>query len=194
MERLTNDRTAEALRANIEKLRAAGFAIDPSDERYVRLAEFEQCNYPMRITSYWDGEYFNDTIGMYVAECANCGVEEESPTNITGYRRYCSYCGAKMDGGEPGMNMNPEKDCKESQEWCADCEHIEMCRWYPTLGCEFKSGLHPELRKKWSNQGLYPDGFGDVKVGYTCPYCHKYVPYAGRYCSKCGERVLGGDE
>lgn len=105
MERLTDDRTAEALRVNIEKLRAAGFAIDPSDERYVRLAVFEQCNYPMRITSYWDGEYFNDTIGMYVAECANCGVEEESPTKITGRRRYCSYCGAKMDGGDDNAEI-----------------------------------------------------------------------------------------
>ena len=90
-------------------------------------------------------------------------------------------------------NVNPEKDCKESQEWCADCDHIELCCWYPTQGCEFKSGLHPELRKKWSKQGLYPDGFGGVKVGYTCPYCKKYVPYAGKYCGKCGRRVSGGE-
>ena len=42
MDRLTDDRTAQALRENIEKLKAAGVAIDPSNERYVRLAELER--------------------------------------------------------------------------------------------------------------------------------------------------------
>lgn len=100
MERLTDDRTAEALRQNIEKLKAKGFEVDVSNLRYVRLAMYEQSDYPMRITSCWVGEYYIDTIGMYVAVCAYCGVREESPTKITGYRRYCSYCGAKMDGGD----------------------------------------------------------------------------------------------
>lgn len=44
MERLTDDRTAQALQENIEKLKAAGVAIDPSNERYVRLAELERMN------------------------------------------------------------------------------------------------------------------------------------------------------
>ena len=38
------------------------------------------------------------------------------------------------------------------------------------------------------------DGFGGVKVGYTCPYCHKYVPYAGKFCGKCGMPVHGGED
>lgn len=42
MERLTDDRTAEALKANIDKLKAAGYEVDISNERYVRLAEYEQ--------------------------------------------------------------------------------------------------------------------------------------------------------
>ena len=41
MERLTDRRTAEQVRENIEKLRAAGFEPSVSDVRYVRLAEYE---------------------------------------------------------------------------------------------------------------------------------------------------------
>ena len=142
--------------------------------------------------------------------CPFCGgeahIKHQSP--YTAGVIICDTCKAFVifpwNKAESGLSLkeewnkrageNPEKDCKESQEWCADCEHIEMCRWYPTQGCEFKGGLHTELRKSWSKQGLFPDGFGGVKVGYTCPYCKKYVPYAGKYCGKCGERVLGGDE
>lgn len=41
MNRLTDRRTAEAVRENIEKLRAAGVEPSVSDVRYVRLAEYE---------------------------------------------------------------------------------------------------------------------------------------------------------
>ena len=34
---------------------------------------------------------------------------------------------------------NPERDRQESRDYCADCDHIEMCRWYPTDGCEWLS-------------------------------------------------------
>ena len=39
--RLTDRRTAEAVRANAEKLQAAGFEVSISDLRYVKLAEYE---------------------------------------------------------------------------------------------------------------------------------------------------------
>ena len=41
MERLTDRRTAEQVRENIEKLRAAGFEVSIGDLRYVKLAEYE---------------------------------------------------------------------------------------------------------------------------------------------------------
>lgn len=32
----------------------------------------------------------------------------------------------------------PEEDLTDEQLlYCMDCIHIEMCRWYPTLGCEW---------------------------------------------------------
>ena len=41
MNRLTDRRTDEHVRENIEKLRAAGFEVSISDLRYVKLAEYE---------------------------------------------------------------------------------------------------------------------------------------------------------
>lgn len=41
MERMTNDKTAQELKRNNDKLTAAGIAVDSSGERYVRLAEYE---------------------------------------------------------------------------------------------------------------------------------------------------------
>ena len=41
MERLTDRRTAEQVRENIEKLRAAGVEPSVSGLRYVRLADYE---------------------------------------------------------------------------------------------------------------------------------------------------------
>lgn len=41
MNRLTDRRTAEQVRENIEKLRAAGFEVSVGDVRYVKLADYE---------------------------------------------------------------------------------------------------------------------------------------------------------
>ena len=37
-----------------------------------------------------------------------------------------------------------ETDRKECEEWCKDCEHIEMCAWYPFCGCDFRLLPKPE--------------------------------------------------
>lgn len=42
MERLTDRDTAEALRANAEKLLSKGMQVDISDLRYIKLAEYEE--------------------------------------------------------------------------------------------------------------------------------------------------------
>lgn len=41
MERLTDRKTAEALRANAEKLLSKGMQVDISDLRYIKLAGYE---------------------------------------------------------------------------------------------------------------------------------------------------------
>ena len=37
-----------------------------------------------------------------------------------------------------------EADRKRCEEWCKDCEHIEMCAWYPFGGCDFRLLPKPE--------------------------------------------------
>lgn len=140
-----------------------------------------------------------DRYGKILIGCEKChlhfGIEVEDGCELVDGRRAIFHdVETAVTAWNERADINPEKGLKESEEWCDDCNHIEMCRWYPTQGCEFKGGLHKELRKSWSKQGLFPDGFGGARVGYTCPYCKQYVPYAGKYCGKCGERVLGGDE
>lgn len=56
------------------------------------------------------------------------------------------------------------------------------------------SGEHNKESLKWPSQQLFSDGFGGARVGYACPYCKQYVPYAGKYCGKCGKRVYGGED
>jgi hypothetical protein len=41
MQRLTDKRTAEALRHNVEGLRAKGFTVPIDDLRYIKLADYE---------------------------------------------------------------------------------------------------------------------------------------------------------
>lgn len=41
MKRLTDRKTAKAVKANTEKLQAAGFEVSISDLRYIKLAEYE---------------------------------------------------------------------------------------------------------------------------------------------------------
>lgn len=36
-----------------------------------------------------------------------------------------------------GRSDNPERNHPESIKYCEECDHIEMCSWYPTDGCEW---------------------------------------------------------
>lgn len=46
---------------------------------------------------------------------------------------------------KPSMSEDDRKKC---EEWCKDCEHIEMCRWYPFAGCDFRM-LTPKAESPW---------------------------------------------
>jgi hypothetical protein len=56
-ERLTEDKVAEALEANSEKLIAAGMAVDESNLRYIKLNKYERfrCEYEPEDESYAAG-------------------------------------------------------------------------------------------------------------------------------------------
>lgn len=58
MNRLTDDNTAEKLREVSDKLKAGGFEVDISNERYIKLAEYERINSePEELRKYIDSLY-----------------------------------------------------------------------------------------------------------------------------------------
>lgn len=81
---------------------------------------------------------------------------------------------------------------KQAEEYCADCDHIEMCGWRPYYGCEFRS-----LPKKaeWIEENRRPKS-----MMFYCSECHRtaYDPqnhHGGqkrcryRFCPNCGARI-----
>ena len=94
MERLTDRRTAEQVRENIEKLQAAGFEVSISDLRYVKLAEYED----KEKRGEWVDERYEDLLQCYSAVCSACGYESIDHYCIRDSHKYCENCGARMDG------------------------------------------------------------------------------------------------
>lgn len=92
MERLTDRRTAEQVRENIEKLQAAGFEVSISDLRYVKLAEYEDKDK----RGEWVDERYDELLHCYSATCSECGYESTDHYRITDNHRRCEYCGARM--------------------------------------------------------------------------------------------------
>ena len=92
MKRLTDRRTAEQVRENIEKLRAAGVEPSVSDVRYVKLAEYEDKEERGAWISYNWHEGIFDGWGMQCNQCLErykYGLRKKN---------YCPNCGARMDG------------------------------------------------------------------------------------------------
>lgn len=64
MERLTDKRTAQQVRENIEKLQAKGFEVSISDLRYIKLADYENKEEnAMNVNGHW---YTETEIEAYV--------------------------------------------------------------------------------------------------------------------------------
>lgn len=50
----------------------------------------------------------------------------------------------QLPSAQPERPEQPES----AKEYCAECNHIEMCQWYPYEGCEFRSlpSAQPEIK------------------------------------------------
>ena len=87
----------------------------------------------------------------YCGEC--CIGDTRNPiaknADITGC---CLYEPKQTIEAEPDKPKMSEDDSKASEAWCENCDHIEMCKWYPTCGCEFRQiggkPLHTKEEKK----------------------------------------------
>ena len=59
-------------------------------------------------------------------------------------------------------------DCENAQrqdaeKYCESCRHVEMCRWYPFEGCEFKD-VYPI---HWTPCNIPPNNERDVFIAYA---------------------------
>ena len=90
MNRLTDDRTAKALKDIIDKLKEGGFEVDVSNERYVRLAEYEQTGYePEEVCSLDVRFYALDKKYENIVRCKDCEFVDtlECPMNYIDKQR-----------------------------------------------------------------------------------------------------------
>ena len=60
---------------------------------------------------------------------------------------------------------------EDDYAYCAECDHVEMCRWYPMYGCEFKSrpSAQPEL-DEWCTDCKEYD-----KEKHSCPRWNRVI-------------------
>lgn len=56
------------------------------------------------------------------------------------YDRFMAFASA-----QPERPEQPES----AKEYCAECDHIEMCRWYPYEGCEFRGLPSAQSEQRW---------------------------------------------
>ena len=63
---------------------------------------------------------------------AICDELTESYTNglMDAYNLVC-----QLPSVTPERSKNPERNRPESIKYCENCDHVEMCSWYPTDGC-----------------------------------------------------------
>lgn len=81
--------------------------------------------------------------------------------------------------GEGELIAQPERpeQPESAREYCAECNHIEMCRWYPYEGCEFRSLPYAQPEKRvFSNMSdaefekwLYEHGICHPDIHYSIP-------------------------
>jgi len=87
------------------------------------------------------------------------------------------------------QNMHNGMDIEQAVEWCKDCQHNEVCRYYPYDGCQFKD-TSERPKGEWEE---YTDCEGKTRT-ITCSECgweeHSWIDT--NYCPNCGAK-MGGD-
>jgi hypothetical protein len=53
----------------------------------------------------------------------------------------------KREPYKGGLSESENQNREAAEAYCEECDHIEMCRWYPFEGCEFRSLPKGVLRR-----------------------------------------------
>lgn len=56
------------------------------------------------------------------------------------------------------VHENPENGNKKSEQYCHDCKHNEVCKYYPHNGCDFKEKAEGWIDdESMENEDMRPD-------------------------------------
>lgn len=75
-------------------------------------------------------------------------------------------------------------------EWCKDCQHNEVCRYYPYDGCQFKDASE---RPKGEWVFNPPDAIDLMFAKPKCSKCGFESSDGGNFYSNCGADMRGED-
>ena len=84
-----------------------------------------------------------DSTGMDLSNNTNCHCD------------WCTYVETPHRKGDRVMSdlisRQPEQRTltEDDYAYCTECDHVEMCRWYPMYGCEFKSRPSAQPEPQW---------------------------------------------
>lgn len=70
----------------------------------------------------------------------------------------------------PSAQQERPEQPESAKEYCAECNHNEVCRWYPYEGCEFRSlpSAQPDtIPVDWIQK--YADDWEDMSYAYDNP-------------------------
>ena len=109
---------------------------------------------------------------------------------------------------EPVKPALSDDDHESGEVWCENCDHIEMCKWYPTCGCEFRqidgkplhtiktTGEAESVRRgRWIEKEHYHvrgEEYCDCECSICCHRISRVRGYYPNYCEECGS-MNGGD-
>lgn len=100
--RLTDSKRAAELKANADSLRTLGFEPTILDQRYIKLAEYEDAEELIRTTTdvepvkhgkWKKGKYWDE---WFCSVCRNYAYLDQKENTIL--PDDCPHCGARMDG------------------------------------------------------------------------------------------------
>ena len=131
----------------------------------------------------------------YYGECCIGGTKNPIAINAN-ITVCCLYEPKQTIKAEPAKPALSDDERKASEAWCENCDHIEMCKWYPTCGCEFRQiGGKPAGRAEPVKHGRWVHHNGGYSDHFECTACGEDIVLTGkwRFCPNCGAQMDATD-
>lgn len=117
-------------------------------------------------------------------------VDKNKYADMSDFHDACVDCLKSLPSAQPERPEQPES----AKEYCAECDHIEMCRWYPYEGCEFRSLPSAQPERKKGEWILTEDDNYEYCTCSECGYQNGENWMNGSdipFCAVCGADMRG---